>query len=452
MRDKLDEFDLDIKTYLRKSTEPYTSKEAKTAKQDESILSLCKSINLKSPKLIIDFGCGQGRLLAALEQVKPKKELANLRYIGVDNNSKALEKCKETFLNLQLPSEARASFLSVEYFLSTNYYIADYIIVIFTVHELNVIKIDIYLASLWRMLRRGGRLIIQDSYKPIYKELEYICFSPNEIKSILNICNPIVKLYSIKSGKSRLPIYTLSFKKNTEISTWDAYEPVNLTGAYLKTIERSINKELYELYNFRLKISEGKKIKEGHFLRVIHRIACKARAYHQTKGFTLLDKGIIDYCMKCGTEDISLSKKHYGYEDTKSMIIIECGSCGYVHKKEENPVTSGHKETELTDLYRILDSCETNDSEGYKKYVLKTFLLNNSLIIGTVEFLLDLIKGVKEDTIMEAKRILDLHLQPDSIFINAKTGEMWTQGEDLKRVQDERRKLGFGTYFGSDTS
>lgn len=391
--------------YFTSIAKPYNSLDAQSALNDQSILSLCDSIILDSPKLLIDFGCGQGRLLAALKHTKKDHELVNLHYIGIDADSASLNKCESAFKEQNFPNGARASFLTYDQFTLYNHYLADYIVIVFTIHEMDFLKLDYDLASLWQILRQGGTLLIQDSYAPIHKEIEFICFSPQDIKTIMSQC-PNVQINSLTAGKKHnVEVYTILLIKNI----FD-YRFHSLTDSYLNALNHSIIRDACKMYEMREKVESGGDVDINEYAPLVHRVAVKAKAYHQVNTFNLLNRDKLDYCMFCGSTTIKIDKEFIEDElspNANSGVIwrfkcLECGRLGdyYVESGRDKVIADSN----LVNFYRFLD----RGKNFHPEYILcrswlHEFFSYNEGIIDTIEFLLDRIPGIDKSIIADAK-------------------------------------------------
>lgn len=403
--------------YFKRISRPYSSLKAETALRDKGILSLCSHIMLDRPKLLIEFGCGQGRLLAALKHTKSDKELANLHYIGIDSDPTSPGICRSSFNELNFPKEAKASFLTNDEFELGNIYLADYVLMVFVIHELDCLNLDQYLARLWQMLRRGGTFLIQDAYVPIYKEIEFICFSPQDIETIMSPCRPTVQIQLVAAGKG---LFTVRLTKKETDTPVTAYYLPDLTHSYISVLDRSILREAYRMHEMREIVKGGGEIEINEFAPLVHRIAVKARAYHQLKSFYSFEKGELASCMACGSNNIAIKEQAVSEENPRCRAL-ECKDCGYSHiyaLPDREWVFQMHS---VFDLLHFLDRGNqvfgtTQSHDSIKILVemrLHQFFSNNYKVVETVEFLLDRISGIDPNLISKVRRNYDLmHARP----------------------------------------
>lgn len=314
--------------YFLKVARPYRSLPAESGERDSSLCKLCSRIDLRSPRLVLDFGCGRGRLLSALLKTKSPLEIGHLRYVGIDLDPHTLTECETYFVKHCAPYGAKGSFADREHF-SIYAFLADYIILVFAIHEFDFLNLDIELGYLWHMLRRGGSLLVQDAEVPIHEEVEYICLVPEDIKAILRRTGALFNVERVIAGRRRVPVFILDAQKPLTQDWKDAYGLWRFTEEYLEVLHRSLLKDCWAFRAYRCTVEEGRPVDTTELAMLSHRIAVKARAFHQGTAFKVVEEGA-SYCLVCGSNNVGEAIDPSDVK-TPAWREIRCRDCGYVH-------------------------------------------------------------------------------------------------------------------------
>ena len=312
-----------------KVTRPYFSLPAESGTKDISLIKLSEQLDLSRPSILLDYACGQGRLLAALLSSRSPTELKNLRYIGVDSNPEALRKAHHFFnTNLKLTGSC-AAFLTPEQLFSS-YVLLDQIVLVFTVHELEPSNLHKILGGLWRMLRRGGSLYIQDTSSPIHEEIEFIGFTPNQISSIFQDLDTTIGVTTTLAGRRQVPVFLMQITKPASLACMYAYSRWDLGAVYRKMLHRAVLADCFALLRCRNNVQQGSQVNAEEVAALCHRIAVRARAFHQTMAYDEVNSGEMDYCIACGSLDVEVDRIPSNVKDPEELTI-RCHECQYNH-------------------------------------------------------------------------------------------------------------------------
>lgn len=386
--------------YFKKASSPYCSLPADSGATDSSLLTLCDEIDLTVRRIVIDFGCGQGRLLSAIMATKQAGELRNLHYIGIDKNELSLEKAREWFDSNLTIHGANGAFGTPED-LQVWCFLADYIVIVFCIHELDPINLDQTLAYLWTMLRSGGAFLVQDSDAPIHHEVEYLSLGLSELSSLFEALGASVNSHTITTGKRQIPVFILTAKKNLapekkSLVSYFAFRYRDISKAYLDMLHSSLLKDSYQFLLFRHAVEENKEIDCLGLAILCHRIAAKTRAYHQVLAFNEFRNNSLRVCIRCGSDNIEYQHK-LSVLDSLGETRMQCKECNYRYVEP----SLSYRESNDFERVSILESLNSGrylqGDRIWRKVLPEQFRQFNESIIDVVGFLLDRIPPSKSE-------------------------------------------------------
>ena len=139
-----------------------------------------KLISIKYPTSIVDYGCGQGKLLCALKNLNDA-QLNNISYFGVDEKTQCryisrLTAKKHGFFNL---FREKPEFLNPKNFYAKNVRL-DYAFLMHTLHEIKLINLIEIIYSISTKLKINGKIFILDQRKLTEKERDFVLWDKKE--------------------------------------------------------------------------------------------------------------------------------------------------------------------------------------------------------------------------------------------------------------------------------
>lgn len=315
--------------YFARIAKPYYSIPAQSGRRDDALLHLARRVRLEQPSLLLDYGCGQGRLLAALTECRTGAELNNLRYIGVDSDFVAMEKARSYFNAYLRKYDARATFVSAQDF-HLDQFLVDQIVIVFAIHEFDPLNIDHLLSRLWRMVRRGGTLFIQDTSQPIFEEVEFIVFPPEHLASILQKAGAQVQVETIIAGRRNVAVFVIEARKRLDIDCDEAYALTDLSNSMRRAMHLGMLADCRMLMQKRTEVDSGADVNPDDLASLCHRIAVRARSFHQTLAFDEVHSQNQAYCVGCGSENVEVKFLGKTFKDP-SELRVTCQQCNYDH-------------------------------------------------------------------------------------------------------------------------
>lgn len=323
--------------YFERQLQPYCSLPAGSGARDPSLAALVKSLDLSDARVLLDYGCGQGRLLSALIENRQAPELALLSYIGIDSHSASLDAARAYFETHVAATEMRAAFLRPDD-LVMEAFLVDEVVLVFSLHELDPLHLDRLLSVLWRMVRTGGRLHIQDTADPIHQEIEFLAFTHAQIRRLLGSLTTQVSVSVTKAGKREVDVFLATARKlpaDTKHPHRRPYRLLDLSAPYREILHESLLRLGFQLHEARARFEAGEPVEADELAALCHQIAVRARAYHQTIAFDEVNGRKSQYCVKCGGPDVSVDWEDGGRK-LPSVLTVSCFSCSYEHQHVTN--------------------------------------------------------------------------------------------------------------------
>jgi SAM-dependent methyltransferase len=378
-------------TYFERAVRPYHSLPPESGRRDEALIALARRVDLSRPALLLDYGCGRGRLLAALLEARRPEEIVNLHYIGVDASDHALAVASNYFRSAFSRSGAKACFLSDLAF-AKNAILVDHVAIVFALHELDPVHLDRTVAALWRMVRRGGSLLIQDVGIPVFKEIEYIAFDAEEIEALLRPLQAEVHKETTVAGLSRLPVYLVEVLKPRSWTPYKAYRLADLSESYRDTLHRSVLADCFAFLKARREVDGGRVVDPDSVAAIAHRIAMKTRAFHQTKAMDEVNSHRAEYCVACGSMDVAAEWIDSSFKDP-GELTVDCRKCGYRHYRIIDDGCRDNEESLTEELFIFLDEGSKNLGNA-QMLLMRCASAHNEELLRIIWPFLALIPGV----------------------------------------------------------
>ena len=387
-------------SYFQRAIKPYCSLPANTGRRDEALLHLARRIDLSEPTLFADVGCGRGRLLGALAACRDPKDLANLHYLGIDAHREPLLEAQSFFDAELATTGARAYFLTLRDFRYVRgHVLVDQIAIIFAVHEFDPANLDTHLATLWRMLRRGGRIFIQDSAAAIHDEIEFLALRPEFIGEILEGAGAEVKYDTIYAGRRKVPVYLVEGKKPA--GSGSSYWLPDLATITRNVIHRSLLSDCLALMMSRQSLEQGSVVDPEEVAAICHRLAVHARAYHQPLAWDEVTSRKAEYCLGCGAASVKVEEVPSNIKDPREISIV-CARCGYRHHSEHDDGRDS-EEAITEELFRFWEVGA--DDAGLVRSLLQQCLgISDARYLSVVRPFLQRIPGVTPQLIDQLVR------------------------------------------------
>lgn len=144
-----------------------------------------KLISITEPRTILDYGCGNGKLLCAMKKIP---SLKNISYIGIDNKSA----CR---FRARLTAEKYGFFKSMgnqpEFLKPQDFFgkelLADYVFMMHTMHELRLVDLVDVIYHNSAKLKPGGWIYILDQRILVKKERDFVLWdTEKDLKTLFS--------------------------------------------------------------------------------------------------------------------------------------------------------------------------------------------------------------------------------------------------------------------------
>ena len=172
--------------------------------------------SITKPISIIDYGCGEGKLLCAMKSL-PETTLGKISYIGVDIRTGYLFKTRLNAKKYGLCKLLRTKpeFIKPKDFFSKKI-VADYILMVHTLHEIKLVDFIDITYHFSAKLNVGGRIFILDQRKLLEKERSFVLWDRDDLKIIFSNSGlePYWRPIDTKSGNKLSSIEIEKVKDN----------------------------------------------------------------------------------------------------------------------------------------------------------------------------------------------------------------------------------------------
>jgi len=141
--------------------------------------------SIKKPTSIVDYGCGQGKLLCALTTL-PDVAIENISFYGVDENTRCRYTSRLTAEKYGLFNSFKTEpeFLKPKEFYTKDIRL-DYALLMHALHEIKLIDLIEIIYSISAKLKMGGQMFILDQRELIEKERSFVLW--NDKKDFENL-------------------------------------------------------------------------------------------------------------------------------------------------------------------------------------------------------------------------------------------------------------------------
>lgn len=302
---------------------------------DGAIITLSeKLMGTTSAFVLVDYGCGQGRLVSGLELLDPKV-LSFMTYIGIDKNPEYLTKIRSVISSSGFDRKIqRFELLTPEQFFVSNQR-ADFVFMINVLHEIALTDLPHVLSQLEKSLREGGHLIIHEMQELAEGELGFVSWKSEDFLEVFKDTNLQIQLHP--------------YKTRTAVSLIN----VHLTRIGKEAPELFFVDNCFDMFRRKLiridqDIGETKKnnkasIEYAYLLILKDNMETQIRDYEK-KEEALKSSSDIVKCPSC--ESRRLEKGYESYEDAWENVAVFrtiCLRCGwkYVHDFAQNPKNYG---------------------------------------------------------------------------------------------------------------
>jgi len=192
-------------------------KPAKEGSNDPYINTFMSRLrHIKEPTSIVDYGCGQGKLLCALK-ILPDVVVKNISYFGVDEKTLCRYISRLTCKKYKLDELFRNNpeFLKPKKFYSKDIKL-DYAFLMHALHEIKLIDLIEIVYSISTKLKLNGMIFILDQRKLVEEERNYVLWDENDFETLFS--NSGFEVYQsfpeTKSGNKLSLIEAIKIQEN----------------------------------------------------------------------------------------------------------------------------------------------------------------------------------------------------------------------------------------------
>jgi hypothetical protein len=192
------------------------AKVAEEGRYDPAIVGLAEKINgMNKNFVLVDYGCGQGRLIDGLVYID-KKVLALMTYIGVDKDPKCLEASNDAITKSSLKELANSvSLMLQEEFFHTNVK-TDYIFAINVLHEIPLIELPTVLHKIESKLRIGGHFVVHEMRELVEGERGFVTWDENDFTTAFKGTSLVPHCHSYETKRDHVPLISVDLIKEEE--------------------------------------------------------------------------------------------------------------------------------------------------------------------------------------------------------------------------------------------
>ena len=196
--------------------------------------------------VVVDFGCGNGRLLYELETLD-SEALELITYVAVDIDQDCLDETERNLISLGLDSKLSSfySYTTDDFFESD--ILADYVFMANVLHEIPLISLNSTILGIESRLKDKSVLLIHELQEIVEGELRFISWDPPDFQSFFKNTSLrcVLHPYSSRSGIKFVNATCVKIKTDP---TDDILYNDNMIQMLRRKVER-INSELREIYD-----------------------------------------------------------------------------------------------------------------------------------------------------------------------------------------------------------
>ena len=303
--------------FLEECLSEPTPKRAEHGKYDPGVLMISQKLNSEAGNFsIVDFGCGNGRLIYGLKNLDPKV-LEKLTYFGIDVNQNYIDECKKKATELQLKKKTKElHILTPDKFFKLEIEV-DYIFLIHVIHELKVCDLLGILYDLLYRLKNGGNLMIHEMVELIEGEKDFISYNKDDYYELFDNEGLTVNCYSYSSRRMHIPLITVNLIKKENIMEISKF--INSIKSALTNKRQRIKNEIKRLQE---KTNNLKTIEYARLMSLFNNLIFQLDEYHEIikgKGIPIHSKK----CSKCGFNELFILCDNNTWK-------MRCGKCDLI--------------------------------------------------------------------------------------------------------------------------
>jgi len=171
---------------------------------DGAIITLSEKImGMESDFALVDYGCGDGRLIYGLNCLD-EKILSHLTYIGVDKNTECLEKIRETIKNSGFDKKIKSHEIMTpeQFFEAKRKQEIGFVFLINVLHEIPLSDLPDVLYGIERKLKVEGNIIIHEMRELVEGEQGFVSWEEEDFLEVFKDTTLRVHLhpYETKRG------------------------------------------------------------------------------------------------------------------------------------------------------------------------------------------------------------------------------------------------------------
>jgi len=305
--------------YLKECLQPPESRPADEGKRDSTIITLCKRLNeMNKNYIIVDYGCGKGRLLSGLE-ILDKKIIPLISYIGVDNNDEYLKVNKKYYESSSLYKNLRNyELMKPQEFFNRDEKV-DFIFMINVLHEITDSYLPFVIKKCIDKLNINSGIIIHETIELLEGELGFITWDEVDFKIFFQDTNVDVRTLSFETRVPRIYVDLIKIHDDCKLCNF-------ITGYH-----SMLSQKLEKIKRNLIEIERGDKNtkKYAHNLILKNKITDLLMPYMERQidvtPYNIVD---IESCPLCENKDLDTeyhSDDTYGIE----IYILKCKKCGW---------------------------------------------------------------------------------------------------------------------------
>ncbi len=303
--------------YLEECLSEPTPKRAEHGKYDTGILIISQKLNSETENFsIVDFGCGNGRLIYGLNNLDPKV-LEKLTYFGIDINQNYLDECKKIATELQFKKKIKEfHILTPDKFFELEIEV-EYIFLIHVIHELKVCDLLGIMYDLLYRLKNGGNVMIHEMVELIEGEKDFISYDKDDYYELFDNKGLTIHCYSYSSRRMHNPLITVNLIKKEDITEISKF--INSIKSALTNKRQRIKNEIKSLQE---KTNILKTKEYARLMALFNNLIFQLDEYDeiiQGKGIPIHSKK----CPKCGFNEMFILR------DTNTWKM-RCGKCSLI--------------------------------------------------------------------------------------------------------------------------
>lgn len=251
----------DFITFFAQSLESPKPVAGPQGETDGAIITLCEKISsLTSEFTLVDYGCGEGRLIYGLISLD-QKLLSMMTYIGVDKDTECLKKTRMNITNTGFDKRVKEyRLMEPDGFFKMSQTV-DFILMINVLHEIHLRSLLQVLMELERKLKNEGHLVIHEMRELTEGELGFVAWRSEDLTKLFEKTSFKLYLHPYRT-KRGIPLINADLVKTKDEDTDPLTFEHNCLNAFQSKIEW-IDQELDKIRK------EGEKSKRYAFLLVL---------------------------------------------------------------------------------------------------------------------------------------------------------------------------------------